>query len=59
MREEVRRRYAAAALLVWEGGESSCCGGSAGRVFDLDAAKVDWSEGSYSEVEMCELPRSS
>jgi arsenite methyltransferase len=59
VRDEVRRRYAAAALSVREGGSSSCCGSGAGRVFDSEATEVDWTGGSYSEVEKRELPQAA
>ena len=59
VRDEVRRRYAAAALSVREGGSSSCCGSGAGLVFDSEATEVDWTGGSYSEVEKRELPQAA
>jgi arsenite methyltransferase len=52
MRDEVRRRYAAVA-------GSSCCGSDAGRLLDSEAQGVDWSGGSYSEVEKRELPQAA
>lgn len=57
MRDEVRRRYAAAALSVREGGGSSCCG--SGAALDSEAPGVDFTGGSYSEVEKRELPRAA
>jgi arsenite methyltransferase len=59
MRDEVRRRYAAVAVSVREGGGSSCCGSDAGRVLDSEAQGVDWTGGSYSEVEKRELPQAA
>ena len=57
IRDEVRRRYAAAALSVREGGGSSCCGSGLG--LDSEAPGVDWTGGSYSEVEKEELPQAA
>jgi arsenite methyltransferase len=59
IRDEVRRRYAPVAVPVREGGGSSCCGSDAGRVIDSEARGVDWTGGSYSEVEKRELPRAA
>src|SRR5918995_1646853 len=59
MRDEVRRRYAEVAVSVREGGGSSCCGSDAGRVLDSEAQGVDWTGGSYSEVEKRELPQAA
>ncbi len=58
-RDEVRRRYAAVAVSVREGEGSSCCGSDAGRVLDSEARGVDWTAGSYSEVEKRELPQAA
>ena len=59
IRDEVRRRYAAVAVSVREGGGSSCCGSDARRVIDSEARGVDWTGGSYSEVEKRELPQAA
>jgi arsenite methyltransferase len=59
MRDEVRRRYAAAALSVREGVGSGCCGAAAGQALDSEAVGVDFTGGSYSEVEKGELPRAA
>src|SRR5688572_4712237 len=56
-RDEVRRRYAAAATSVREGRASSCCGSDVG--LDSEAPGVDWTGGSYSEVEKRELPQAA
>jgi arsenite methyltransferase len=58
-RDEVRRRYAAVAVSVREGEGASCCGSDAGRVLDSEARGVDWTAGSYSEVEKRELPQAA
>jgi arsenite methyltransferase len=58
-RDEVRRRYAAVAVSVREGEGSSCCGSDAGRVLDSEARGLDWTGGSYSEVEKRELPQAA
>jgi arsenite methyltransferase len=58
VRDEVRRRYAAAALSGREVvGSSSCCGSDTG--LDSEAVGVDFTGGSYSEVEKRELPRAA
>src|SRR5829696_3659625 len=59
MRDEVRRRYAEVAVSVREGGGSSCCGSDAGLGLDSEAPGVDWTGGSYSEVEKEELPQAA
>jgi arsenite methyltransferase len=58
LKDEVRRRYAEAALAVGGGRGSACCG-SGGRALDSEAPGVDWTGGSYSEVEKRELPRAA
>jgi arsenite methyltransferase len=55
--DEVRRRYAAIAVSVREG--SSCCGSDAGGALDSEERGVDWTGGSYSEVEKRELPQAA